>query len=118
MVRIRSVPSLTIILHDRSTQPSRLICRWKPSPSQAHCRWTRLDRVVLHILYDGLGGDGWTDNTNWKTDKPLDEWHGVSTDSGGWLLIWTSATIPWPARFPLSWATYLISDTWISTKIR
>ena len=44
------------------------------------------DRVVLHILYDGLGGDGWTDNTNWKTDKPLDEWHGVSTDSGDWVV--------------------------------
>lgn len=41
------------------------------------------DREVLEILYDETGGDGWSDNTNWKTDKPLDEWHGVSTDADG-----------------------------------
>ena len=41
------------------------------------------DRRVLEILYDELGGDGWTDNTNWKTDKPLDEWYGVSINADG-----------------------------------
>ena len=39
------------------------------------------DREVLEILYDELGGDGWADNTNWKTDKPLDEWYGVSANA-------------------------------------
>ena len=39
------------------------------------------DREVLEMLYDELGGDGWTDNTNWKTDKPLDRWYGVSTNA-------------------------------------
>ena len=41
------------------------------------------DRRVLEILYDELGGDGWRNNTNWKTDKPLDEWHGVSINAYG-----------------------------------
>ena len=41
------------------------------------------DRRVLEIVYDELGGDGWADNTNWKTDKPLDEWSGVSTNADG-----------------------------------
>ena len=38
---------------------------------------------MLEILYDELGGNGWTDNTNWKTDKPLDEWYRVSTNTDG-----------------------------------
>ncbi len=40
------------------------------------------DWGVLEILYDELDGDNWTDNTNWKTDEPLDEWSGVSTEGG------------------------------------
>ncbi len=41
------------------------------------------ERQVLEILYDELGGDDWIDNTNWKTDEPLDEWFGVSTSGDG-----------------------------------
>ena len=41
------------------------------------------DRAVLAILYDETGGDNWTDDTNWLTDAPLDEWYGVSTDADG-----------------------------------
>ena len=41
------------------------------------------DRPVLEILYDELDGDNWTDNTNWLTDAPIDEWYGVSTGAGG-----------------------------------
>jgi len=40
-------------------------------------------RAVLHTAYRKMGGDGWDDNTNWKTDEPLDAWHGVSTDGSG-----------------------------------
>ncbi|MCY3808793.1 MAG: Ig-like domain-containing protein [Gemmatimonadetes bacterium] len=35
------------------------------------------DRDVLEILYHRVGGDGWTDATNWLTDEPLSEWAGV-----------------------------------------
>ncbi|MCY3944229.1 MAG: hypothetical protein OXG18_10800, partial [Gemmatimonadetes bacterium] len=41
------------------------------------------DRPVLEILYDELDGGNWTDNTNWLTDAPIDEWYGVSTGAGG-----------------------------------
>ena len=47
-----------------------------------------MDRVALVALYDATGGPGWTDNTNWKTSAPLDEWFGVRTDDDGrveWL---------------------------------
>ena len=41
------------------------------------------DRAALVALYDATGGPGWTINTNWKTDAPLREWHGVETDVDG-----------------------------------
>ncbi len=41
------------------------------------------DRAVLAALYDATGGPDWTINTNWKTDAPLREWHGVTTDADG-----------------------------------
>ena len=41
------------------------------------------DRAALEALYDATGGPNWTDNTNWKTSAPLDEWYGVTTDANG-----------------------------------
>ncbi len=41
------------------------------------------DRDVLEILYEATDGPNWRRNTNWLTDAPLDEWHGVATDSAG-----------------------------------
>ena len=38
---------------------------------------------MLEALYDATGGADWTENTNWKTDAPLDEWYGVTTDADG-----------------------------------
>ena len=46
-----------------------------------------MDRAALEALYDATGGQTWTISTNWKTDEPLGEWHGVSTDSSG-RVIW------------------------------
>ena len=39
------------------------------------------DRAALEALYDATGGPGWTENTNWKTSAPLDDWHGVTIDA-------------------------------------
>ena len=41
------------------------------------------DYEVLAALYGATGGPTWTDSTNWKTDAPLGEWYGVTTDAGG-----------------------------------
>ena len=41
------------------------------------------DRAVLEALYEATDGDNWTDNTNWLSDRPLDEWFGVDTDDDG-----------------------------------
>ena len=41
------------------------------------------DRDVLVSLYHSMGGTGWTYNTNWLTDKHVDDWYGVNTDEEG-----------------------------------
>ena len=43
----------------------------------------RSDRAALVALYDATGGPSWRKSTNWKTGKPLGEWHGVSTNAAG-----------------------------------
>lgn len=40
-----------------------------------------LEREALIALYKATNGDNWTNNTNWCSDKPLNEWYGVSTNN-------------------------------------
>ena len=40
------------------------------------------DRAALEALYRATGGDDWSDNTNWLSDEPLEEWHGVGVGNG------------------------------------
>ncbi len=41
------------------------------------------DRAALVALYHATGGPDWDQKTNWLTDEPLGQWHGVTTDSAG-----------------------------------
>ena len=41
------------------------------------------NREVLEALYDATGGSDWTNNENWLTDAPLEDWHGVEADDQG-----------------------------------
>ena len=41
------------------------------------------DRTALVALYHATGGPNWANNSNWLSDRPLDEWHGVTTDGNG-----------------------------------
>ncbi len=41
------------------------------------------DREVLEKLHEAMGGERWFDATNWLSDAPLREWHGVDTDGQG-----------------------------------
>ncbi|CAM9690984.1 unnamed protein product [Ectocarpus sp. 4 AP-2014] len=41
------------------------------------------DRDVLVALYNSTGGAGWSQNTNWNTDAPLSQWHGVVVNDQG-----------------------------------
>ena len=41
------------------------------------------DRDVLVALYNATGGRNWTHSANWLSNRPLNEWHGVTTDASG-----------------------------------
>ena len=41
------------------------------------------DRQVLIELYRSTNGGAWTNNENWLSDKPVEEWYGVTTDGHG-----------------------------------
>ena len=41
------------------------------------------DREALVALYHATGGANWENNHNWLSNAPLDQWYGVTTDSGG-----------------------------------
>ena len=43
----------------------------------------RSDVLALTELYRSTKGPEWTNNSNWLTDAPLDEWHGVELDESG-----------------------------------
>ena len=40
------------------------------------------DQAALVALYNATNGPNWTNNNNWLTDLPLDDWHGVKTSQG------------------------------------
>ena len=45
------------------------------------------DRAALVALYNATDGPNWTNNTNWLSDRPIGEWHGVTTDGDGRVTI-------------------------------
>ena len=42
-----------------------------------------IDRAALVALYNATGGPNWTNNTNWLTNAPMAQWHGVTIDANG-----------------------------------
>ena len=40
-------------------------------------------RAALQALYEALGGPEWTQNENWGTGAPLEDWYGVEVDDQG-----------------------------------
>ena len=40
-------------------------------------------RAALYAIHRKMNGDDWIFDNNWKTDAPLDTWHGVFTDTTG-----------------------------------
>ena len=44
----------------------------------AHPDWT-----ALVALYEATEGAGWIENDGWMSDRPIGQWHGVTTDESG-----------------------------------
>ena len=45
------------------------------------CRYT--DSLALIALYDATNGPNWRKKTNWKSNRPLNEWYGIYTNTEG-----------------------------------
>ena len=41
------------------------------------------DRAALVVLYNAMGGADWANSSNWLSEAPIGEWHGVTTDPDG-----------------------------------
>ena len=44
-----------------------------------------MERAALIAFYNATGGDNWTNNENWCSDKPVDKWYGVRCNSVGFV---------------------------------
>ena len=45
------------------------------------------ERAALETLYEATGGPNWRIRTNWRTNRAVGEWYGVSVDDQG-RVIW------------------------------
>ena len=39
------------------------------------------ERNALVAIFNAIGGENWTNNTNWLNDEPLRDWYGVIADA-------------------------------------
>ena len=49
---------------------------------EAECEDFDIERFALKAFYDATDGPNWSSNTNWLSDEPLDQWHGIHTYAG------------------------------------
>ena len=56
---------------------------WSASATGTPVASVSEDRAVLVEFYNATNGPNWTNNTNWNSSAPVDQWYGVSTDAGG-----------------------------------
>ena len=74
----------------------------RPTPAPPLTGNASGDRAALVALYHATDGPNWADNSGWLTGAPLDEWHGIDTDSNGRVLgiqlIENSLTGPLPGE--------------------
>ena len=54
-----------------------------PTPTRAPAAALTADRAALVALYHATDGANWTYQTNWLSEAPLGDWHGVVTDPSG-----------------------------------
>ena len=55
----------------------------RTTPLGPNCSPALTDREILVILYNATDGPNWTNSANWLSDRPLGEWHGMTTDANG-----------------------------------
>ena len=68
---------------DQSVNEACQVLLEKESPAQPFVsERPSPDRKVLIALYQATDGPNWSRNDHWLSDRPIDEWYGVTTDVG------------------------------------
>ena len=89
-----STPTLTVIVTSTATStstPTLTVAVTSTATSTATSTSTPtltpdpvdVERAALIALYNATGGDSWTGRANWLSDRPVSEWHGITTDENG-----------------------------------
>ena len=74
------------------------------------------DRAVLVALYNATDGDNWTNNTNWLSDEPMRDWHGVTTDVDGRVTVLDVGDNQLTGDIPLGLGTLSnLTELWLGT---
>ncbi len=89
--RLAAILSLTLVVGACGDDPAE--------PDQRPPRISP-DRDALVAIYNATGGADWRQDTNWLTDAPVGEWHGVDTDAGGRVVTLTLSTNGLKGRVP------------------
>jgi Leucine-rich repeat (LRR) protein len=58
----------------------------KPLPEPRDPAVRERERKALIEFYNALGGPDWIERDFWGSDRPVGEWHGVTTDSDGYVV--------------------------------
>lgn len=58
----------------------------KPLPEPRDAAIRERERKALIEFYNALGGPDWIERDFWGSDRPVGEWHGVTTDGEGYVV--------------------------------
>jgi len=58
----------------------------KPLPEPRDAAVRERERKALIEFYNALGGPDWIERDFWGSDRPVGEWHGVTTDGDGYVV--------------------------------
>jgi Leucine Rich Repeat (LRR) protein len=58
----------------------------KPLPEPRDAVVRERERKALIEFYNALGGPDWIERDFWGSDRPVGEWHGVTTDADGYIV--------------------------------
>ncbi|MDE2860864.1 MAG: leucine-rich repeat domain-containing protein [Chloroflexota bacterium] len=80
LVASTPLPSATPVVVETQPQPTE---GRPPELPTAAGTSSEADREALVALFNATGGQDWSDNTGWLSNKPISEWAGVTTDANG-----------------------------------